>query len=512
MIVRLADLLAAVLLGGALLVVAAVLAVAFATRRLTRWAEAQLGDDSRRGPVELAYALAAFPPRDVLLTAQRAAHGVPAAVAMESPLARAWLDQVRFDPATLSPPARPPRPPARLAVELGPRARRPLGLAFPVLFTAMGWGVGVSDDVRQVLAEAAALTGVAVNAGEGPVLPLELDTDVRWVWQWGRSSWQTTPSALPAAMIELQVGQASEGGTAVRKRRRYLPRVMRVVPGLRGPLRIGAGLARPLAAWVRAARTAGQGCPVAVKLPASQHVERDLARAVLAGADVIVLDGAGAGTAGSPAVLSDNLGIPAPVAVARARRWLDRDPRGAGVSLVASGHAHGAADIAKLLALGADAVAVGTAALVAMSHGQASAPLPAHGPTDLVLSLGGRNGQTFDRDLAAERLADWLVATREELALLCQALGLTDVCDLGRAHLVADTPVTARALGIAWYGEAVTLSAIGSLATQVRDAAARAAGAWDTILAARGRPPRRAAPGRRRQAGRLVAHGASGRG
>ncbi len=504
--VRLGDLLAAVLLAGVLLAAVAFVAAKYSTRRLMRWAERQLGNATGRGPSEIVYALAAFPVRDVLLTAQRAAHGMAATVDMESPLARQWLREVRFDPATLSPTARRALPAARLGVRLGPRAQRPLALDFPVILSGMGWGVAVSDDVRQVLAEAGALTGVAVNSGEGPALPIELETAPRWIWQWGRSSWQAVATAVPAGMIELQVGQASEGGTAVHKSRRHLPRVMRRVGLARGSLRIRAGLPMALADWVRNARACAGGAPVAVKLPASQHVEADLAILAAVGVDVVVLDGAGAGTAGSPAALADNQSIPTPVATARARRWLVRHGLGNAMSLVVSGHVHDAADIAKLLALGADAIAVGTVALVAMSHGQAASPLPEHGPTNLVLAAGSHDGRRFDRDLAAERLTNWLCATRMELAIICQSLGLRSVRDLRPHHLVADTRLCARALGIAWYGEASGRKGgdLAGLAAEVTAASRRTARLWDRLLkrADEARPAAR--PRRRRVAGVLV--------
>lgn len=485
-------LLAMVLAAGFVGAAATAVAAVYALRRLAHRWEDRLADVSGLGPVELVLAGEAVPVRDAVLTLQRAAHAIPAAVPMESP-ARDWLSQVRFDPATLCPPARPPRPAVRLEVQLGPGAVVPLRLAFPLLLSGMGWGVGVSDDVRQVLAEAGALTGVAVVSGEGPPLPVELETLPRWVWQWGRSSWQRTHASLPSAMIELQVGQASEGGTEVRKPARHLPRVVRRADA-RGELRIAAGLPLPLDVWVRRAREAGGGVPVAVKLPASQHLEEDLALATAAGVDVVVLDGAGAGTASSPAVLADHLAIPTPVAAARAHRWLTRRGLRQGVSLVVSGRVHGAADMAKLLALGADAVAVGTVALMALAHGQVADVLPGRAPTSLVLAKGADGPRRLDRDLAAERLANWLVATRDELALLCQSLGVGDVRDLGVRHLVAETPQAARVLGIAWYGGLApspppAVPQIEALARDVLAAGRQARRAWARLAAAGASPP-----------------------
>ncbi len=479
----------------------AALAARWIGRRGLAALEGELGARPKVRPVEIVHTLTGIPLRQLLLTMQRAAHGRPAIVPMQPPLRRSWLEEVRFDPATLHPPARSPSPPTRLATVLGPRAKRPLVLEFPVVLAGMGWGLAVSSAVRQALAEASTQAGIALSSGEGPVLALERAVAHRWIWQWSRATWRRPPAAARVAdMIELQVGQASEGGIRITRSRRSLNSPNRRRLPSPGPLRIRAGLPVPLATRVRRARLAGGGCPVAVKIPASHHVESDVARLVALGVDVVTLDGAGAGTSGSPAVLADHQAVPVAVGVARAHRWLVRQGLRDRVSLLASGHVHGAADIGKLLALGADAVAVGSVALVALMHGQATRLLPALGPTGLVFDLPAGRPRKFDRDLGAERLTAWLEATRAELALLCQSLGVRGVGALAPRHLVADTVEAQRALGVSWYGQsgddvgaawcAWTRDALGELR--------RGLAVWSRLLLLleRGVPERAPAPSR----------------
>jgi glutamate synthase domain-containing protein 2 len=472
---------------GAALLLAGAALLPFFLRRIALRAEAALAAPPRRGAVELLYGLGAFSSRDLALLAQRAARGLPAEVAMAAPVARDPLTDLRFDCATLVPPAS-TSPEPDLSVTLGPSCRRPLRLSLPLLLSGMGWGVALSAEARLALAAAAQVSGVALVSGEGPVLAAERAVTRHWVWQWGRDRWLGAPgAAFLADMIELQVGQAAEGGVALRRSRRWMPSAVRRQRPGGGRLRVRGGLPIPLAVWIRRARRLSRGVPVGVKIPASQHVEADVLLLVSLGADVITLDGAGAGTASGPAVLADHLGIPVAAAIHRAHCALLAAGLRERVSLVASGHIHSAADVAKLLALGADAVALGSAALFALLQGQATKPLPARGP--LALVLAGPTGQPgrLDTDLAAERLANWLGATRAELALLCQSLGLKTSRDLGAQHLVALRAETATMVGVAWCGaEAVSEGALATsrAAEEALSSLRQAEETWDRLMVA----------------------------
>lgn len=212
---------------------------------------------------------------------------------------------------------------------------------------------------------------------------------------------------------------------------------------------IRGGLRRPLSRWVRHARRLGRGCPIAVKIPATNHVQGDLAHLGALGVDMVSLDGAGAGTAGSPAVLSDHQGIPTLVAVVRAHRWLVHQGVRDRVSPNASGHVHSGADGPKLLALGADAVSWDSAALLALSHGRWHPWVPLRGPAGLVLTSSAQERPVLDVDGSAVRLAHWLEATVAELGVVAASLGVRDLAQLGPQHIGE----AARLLGIRGYGD-----------------------------------------------------------
>ncbi|CAB1128392.1 FMN-binding glutamate synthase family protein [Candidatus Hydrogenisulfobacillus filiaventi] len=422
-------------------------------RARARW-EQELGADPRQSPTELLFSLRATTPAEVVLTALRAAQGRVAEHPMGSAPLVQWLDHLAWDPATISPPPLPRRRVVDTRVRLGPRAARPLELALPVLPAPMGYGVGVTDAAKVALAQAATVSGTAAASGEGPYLPEERAWAHRWILQASRAGWAHQRAVVALAdMVEIQIGQGAEAAIGIAKGPRHLPRRLRHASDHpRTPIRIHARPPRSLAAWIRAIHRANPAVPVGVKLPASAHLEADLARLLEAGVDVITLDGAEAASANSPAVISDHFGLPTAVAVARAHRWLVAQGLRDRVSLVASGGARGAADIAKLLALGADAVAVGTSLLLAMSHGQVHRVVPAAGPAALVLAAPRIPGGGLKVGDAAEHLARWFAATREELVLIAQALGVPSLRALNPSQLVARSEEAARLFGIPYAG------------------------------------------------------------
>lgn len=425
------------------------LALIWLGRRWVRNLEFALGAEPSKSWLETFFTFRAIPVDSVLLTLQRAQLGKAAEHPMGSAEPRAWLDAIGLDPASTIPPPTARHPRRDFPVRLGPKARRPLALALPVLVAPMGWGIGLTAEAKVALAQAAALAGTAVVSGEGPYLPEERAFSHRWVLQASRASWaHQTPVVALADMVEIQLGQGSEGGVAIFKPLGDLePRVAQAVqPWHTAHLHTAQG--QDLAPWIAEIRRINPEIPVGVKIPATHHLEQDLAYLLTCGVDVITLDGREAGSAGSPAVLSDQLGIPTALAIARAHRWLLAQGRRGEVSLIASGGVRDGADVVKLLALGADAVAVGSVLLLALTHGQVHRgfPLP---PTAAVMAKAARKSKgAIDPGMAADHLVRWFEAIREELDLLCAALGLKDLGELRAHHLVAESPDMARALGI----------------------------------------------------------------
>ncbi|MBO8142424.1 MAG: FMN-binding glutamate synthase family protein, partial [Firmicutes bacterium] len=274
------------------------------------------------------------------------------------------------------------------------------------------------------------------------------------ILQYHRAPWGKAPESLAQAdMIENNIGQgASTGvGTEVVGARTdaRLRAQLGVGPGRKAVIRSHHPEleAMPLADLVARLRDLTRGGPIGVKLAPGRRLEEDLAVCLDARVDVIALDGAQAGTKGSPPILQDDFGLPTLHGLVRAVRFLESAGVRDRVSLVVGGGLFAPGDFLKVLALGADAVYIGTAALFAISHGQTFKSLPWEPPTQLVF-YGGHQAHRLDVDEAADRLARFLRSAAAEMAIAVRALGKTAIRDVGKEDLTALDPHTARVCGV----------------------------------------------------------------
>jgi len=438
---------------GLVLTILAVLAV-WGFRRLMRRGEAALGHNAGWSIAEWLFSLKTHDVANIALTMQRAEQGTPAQHPLGSRPHVDWLDQIGFDPATLVPGALAQKHPVALNTVIGPKARRPLPLALPVIVAPMGYGLAVDEDVKVALAEAASVSGTAIVTGEGPYLPEERALAERWVLQLSRASWAHQPEVVRLAdMVEIQLSQGAEAGIGIQKPASALAsRMARDLGGQKAVIHHAPF--RKLESWVADVRSLVPDVPLGIKIAGSHHLEDDLTYLTALGIDAVTLDGSTAGSAGSPAVISDHFGVTTALLTVRAHRWLQvlgvRDR----VTLIVSGGVHDAADIAKLLALGADVVAVGSILLFALAHEEVWKIVPEKPPTALVLAHGSkRTAPPLNRDRAAEHVANWFEATAKELREICRAVGVGSTHDLRPFHLMARTPEAARVLGLSYDGE-----------------------------------------------------------
>jgi glutamate synthase domain-containing protein 2 len=206
--------------------------------------------------------------------------------------------------------------------------------------------------------------------------------------------------------------------------------------------------------------------PIFCKMPACR-VTQDVKIAAKSGVDVIVIDGMEGATGASPEFLLDHTGVPTIAAIPAARRALEDIGMYGKVSLVISGGIKSGVDAAKALALGADAVAIGTAGLIALN---CNAPLYEEDYAALGTAPGACHhchtglcpvGVTtqdpdlqkrLDPDEAAERLANFLRAMTMELPRLAKACGKSNVHGLEPEDLRALTLEAAAMTGVPLAG------------------------------------------------------------
>ena len=259
-------------------------------------------------------------------------------------------------------------------VVLGTRyAKKPVELAIPVTIAGMSFGV-LSAQAKEALGRGATLAGTSTTTGDGGMTPEERGQSKILVYQYLPSRYGMNSDDLRKAdAIEIVIGQgAKPGGGGMLLGQKISDRVahMRSLPkgidqrsACRHPDWTGADdleikilELRELTGWEK---------PIYLKIGASRPYF-DVALAVKAGADVVVLDGMQGGTAATQEIFIEHVGIPILAAIRSAVQALQDLEMHRKVQLVVSGGIRNGADVAKALALGADAVAVGTAALIAL--------------------------------------------------------------------------------------------------------------------------------------------------
>ncbi|MDR5170500.1 FMN-binding glutamate synthase family protein [Methylobacillus flagellatus] len=259
-------------------------------------------------------------------------------------------------------------------VILGNRfAKKPLHLKTPVTIAGMSFGA-LSGPAKEALGRGASAVGTSTTTGDGGMTPEERGQSSILVYQYLPSRYGMNPDDLRKAdAIEVVIGQgAKPGGGGMLLGQKISDRVakMRCLPkgvdqrsacrhpDWTGPddLEIKIAEIREITDWEK---------PIYVKVGATRPYF-DVALAVKAGADVVVLDGMQGGTAATQEVFIEHVGIPILAAIRPAVQALQDLGMHRKVQLIVSGGIRNGADVAKALALGADAVAIGTAALIAL--------------------------------------------------------------------------------------------------------------------------------------------------
>ncbi len=329
---------------------------------------------------------------------------------------------------------------------------KPVELSTPIAISGMSFGA-LSANAKEALGRAASRVGISTTTGDGGMLPEERRHSNKLIYQITPSHYGNNPDDMRSAeAVEIMAGQGAKPGTGgvllgqkvserVAKMRDLPVGVDQRTPG-RHPDWIGAD---DLVHKIEQIREATDWqVPVFVKLGASRVFD-DVRLAAKAGADVVVVDGMEGGTGAAPNILLDHTGIPTLAAIVEAREALLDIGLYGEVQLVVAGGIRSGVDAAKALALGADAVYLGTATLIALN---CNAPLY----EEDYAALGVRPGTcrhchtgrcpvgvtTQDPELAArleveaatDRVVNFLNAMTMEIQMLARACGKSNVHNL----------------------------------------------------------------------------------
>lgn len=339
-------------------------------------------------------------------------------------------------------------------VLVGPMARKPFEIALPVMITGMAAGMALTRDAKIALAKASCMVGTLTNSGESGYLDDERQAAKLYAIQYNRGGFNNQPEQIKKVdMVEIQFGQGADASAAESSRWDSLTPWARQMLGLKtGEDAVihtrfpGVNSGEDLRRLVEDLKNQTGGVPVAVKLCAGD-VEGDVEAAVRAGADVIALDGAQGSTGSGYHVTINDFGLPTMYAVPRAHRHLQRLGVRDRVTLVASGGLRYSGDFLKAMALGADAVYTGTAALLALVQAQVVRLVPYAPPYELFIEKG-RYVDRFDKDQAAEQVANFLKASADEMVQAARSLGRARLADVTAEDLSALTWETAHIAGV----------------------------------------------------------------
>ena len=316
---------------------------------------------------------------------------------------------------------------------IGKHAKKPLVLDNPVYISHMSFGA-LSKETKIALAMGSAMAGSAMCSGEGGILPEEMEAADKYIFEYVPNRYSVTPENLRNAdAIEIKIGQGTKPGMGG-----HLPggKVTPEIAKIRNkPL--GKDVISPsrfpdvetkddLKALVSELRYASDGRPIGIKIAAGR-IEKDLEFCVYAEPDFITIDGRGGATGASPQIIRDSTSVPTIYALHRARKYLDEIH--SDIPLVITGGLRVSADFAKAIAMGADAVAVASAALIAAACQQYRICGTGMCPVG-VATQDPELRARFKMEAAAKRVGNFLNVTLEELKTFARITGHENLHDL----------------------------------------------------------------------------------
>jgi len=343
------------------------------------------------------------------------------------------LDKVRFklDKAT--------------SISLTPKANLELKFSgiymkSPLYLGDMSYGA-LSGNPNIAIATAADLTETLAGTGEGGLHP-EVAKHKRIFVQWASARFGVDIRVLTAGMgVVIKIGQGAKPGIGGHLPGNKVTEPISVTRRI--PIGIDAISPAPhhdiysiedLGQRIEALKEA-TGKPVFVKVAATNYIPYIVSGIARMGADGVIIDGHGAGTGATPVVIRDNVGIPIELAVASADNILRREGLRDKFTIIAAGRVSSATDAAKLIALGADVVSVGTGALIAMGCVMVHKCHVGSCPTGLTAKIDGT--RVVDVEFGVKMLVNFINGFSMELANILDNLGLNSIKELrGKRELL----------------------------------------------------------------------------
>ena len=339
---------------------------------------------------------------------------------------------------------------------LGRTSKKPMKISMPILFAGMSFGA-LSREAKIAIARASKELGTTTNTGEGGMLPDERKEADLLIAQYSTGRFGVDDEYLRQAdAIEIKIGQGAkpgQGGLLPKEkvtleivRVRKLPKQMSVHSP---PSHPDVNKPSDLRKMVDMLRRKTRGKPIIMKMGAGR-IEEDVKLALKARPDVIALDGMSGGTGAAPEIMLDDFGVPILPAIVQARSVMDK-LRAKQELIVGGGFSKGA-DIAKALALGADAVFLGFPLMIAMGciycrkcyQGACSVGIATQNP---------RFRKNLKVGKASDAVSNFVRSCNEDVKMAAGACGYDNVHDLSHSDLRALDFNIARISGVKLVGD-----------------------------------------------------------
>ncbi len=320
---------------------------------------------------------------------------------------------------------------------IGPQAKKPLVIDTPVYVSHMSFGA-LSKEAKTALAKGSAAVKTAMCSGEGGILPESIGNAYKYIFEYVPNQYSVTEENLRRVdAIEIKIGQSAKPGMGG-----HLPahKVTDEIAAIRG-FQPGKDIISPShfkdinnkedlkqkVAWLR---DVSQGKPIGIKIAAG-HIEADLEVALYANPDFITIDGRAGATGAAPKFIKAATSVPTIFALLTARKALKKRKE---ISLIITGGLRVSSDFAKAFALGADAVAIATAALIAIGCQQYRICNTGKCPVGIATQDPALRSRC-NIDKSARRLANYLRVVTEELKDFARLTGKHDIHQLSMSDL-----------------------------------------------------------------------------
>ncbi|MCJ7857088.1 glutamate synthase-related protein [Lachnospiraceae bacterium NSJ-143] len=328
--------------------------------------------------------------------------------------------------------------PVNITTVIGKNAKRPMVLSGPVYISHMSFGA-LSRETKISLSRGSAMAKTAMCSGEGGILPEEMEAAYKYIFEYIPNKYSVTTDNLRRAdAVEIKIGQGTKPGMGGHlPAKKVTPEISKIRNKPMGhdilsPSRYeGIDTKEDLKGLVDYLRNESDGRPIGIKIAAGR-IEKDLEFCVFAEPDFITIDGRGGATGSSPLLLRESTSVPTIYALYRARKYLDSIH--SDISLVITGGLRVSSDFAKAIAMGADAVAVASSALIAAACQQYRICGSGMCPVG-VATQNEELRKRFESDKAAQRVANFLNCSFDELRTFARITGHKDIHQLNVSDL-----------------------------------------------------------------------------